>query len=112
MSLQTPPQQEKGKAGVSGADEKVNDSGIAVQPTAASVDGAPGDKKEGSSEKSKRLVVGVKDPVEQDVMWKLKVRTALCAGAVSTRKNYSFFIEVLGLPPSGSSDSCRVRPVV
>ncbi|CAM9093564.1 unnamed protein product [Ascophyllum nodosum] len=75
MSLQTPPQQEKGKAGVSGADEKVNDSGIAVQPTAASVDGAPGDKKEGSSEKSKRLVVGVKDPVEQDVMWKLKFST-------------------------------------
>lgn len=83
MSLQTPPKQETGKAGVPGKDEKTNDQpGIAtsLQPKATSTtdDGARSaivsEQDRNSEALKQRLLIGVKDPEEQDVMWKLKVR--------------------------------------
>lgn len=82
MSLQTPPKQETGKAGVPGKDEKTNDQpGIATSLQPKAISTADGDRSailseqdRNSEELKQRLLIGVKDPEEQDVMWKLKVR--------------------------------------
>lgn len=83
MSLQTPPKQETGKAGVPERDEKTNDQpGVAtsLKPKEASTadDGVRSavvsEQDLNSDTLKQRLLIGVKDPEEQDVMWKLKVR--------------------------------------
>lgn len=72
MSLQTPPSQEKSVDSTS--DTEVKDAGGLVEP----LETEGGSSTSTDGEGSKKRVLGRKEPEEQDLMWKLKVRWRCC----------------------------------